>query len=240
MGRLKGFLLQIYESTASERRRIMLNLLEKDSSAKLVDLGCMDGNFTKELGKRIGTTELYGVDIVEGYIQQADRNGVKVYLADLNDLLPIDGEAFDVVHGSEVIEHICKTDTFVREIYRILRPGGYAVISTPNLAALHHIFSLILGLQPIGADVSDEIHHVGNPLSPYHGIRREANPPQHLRLFTSGSLKELFEYHGFKVERIAGVGYYPFPVNIARILSTIDPRHAVYLTMKVRKERRKD
>ena len=61
----------------------------------------------------------------------------------------------------------------------------------------------------------------------------------HKRIFTFSALKELFEYHGFKVERIVGVGYHPFPTKIARILSWIDPSHTVYLTMKVRKEREK-
>ena len=232
---IKDFLLQLNKSTDAENKRVILSLLERDSSAKIIDLGCQYGDITKELGKRIGSTQLYGVDIIEETIQQAEKNGVKVYRGDLNNPLPINDEAFDVVHASQVIEHIYRTDTFVKEIYRILRWGGYAVITTPNLAALHNMLPLILGMQPISADVSNEIH-VGNRFSPYHGVKRKSEFIHHLRVFTYSALKELFEYHGFKVERIVGVGYYPFPVNIARILSRIDPRHGAYLTMKVRKK----
>jgi hypothetical protein len=59
--------------------------------------------------------------------------------------------------------------------------------------------------------------------------------PAHRRIPTHRGLKELFTYHGFKVEKIVGAGFYLFPMPVARILSRIDPRHAAYLTMKVRK-----
>lgn len=114
--------------------------------------------------------------------------------------------------------------------------GGVAIISTPNLAAVHNIISLILGFQPPTAFVSDETF-VGNPFNPKYGTKRENIHPGHLRIFTYRSLKELFEFHGFKVEKVEGVGYYPFPTLIAKFFSRISPKHSVYLTMKVRKER---
>ena len=58
--------------------------------------------------------------------------------------------------ASQVIGHISNTDAFVKEIYRVLGNGGYAVISTPNLAAVHTILTLMLGWQPLSAHVSDE------------------------------------------------------------------------------------
>lgn len=64
---------------------------------------------------------------------------------------------FDLVHANQVIEHLYETDLFIKEIYRILKKGGYAIISTPNLAGLHNIVSLILGKQPFPAHVSNEI-----------------------------------------------------------------------------------
>lgn len=56
-----------------------------------------------------------------------------------------------------------------------------------------------------------------------------------MRIFTQKALKELFEYHGFKVERMIGVGYHPFPLLVARFLTVIDGKHSVAITMKVRK-----
>ena len=52
--------------------------------------------------------------------------------ADLNRPLPIADESFDVVAALEVIEHLENSYALLREITRILKPGGYAVVSTPN------------------------------------------------------------------------------------------------------------
>ncbi len=52
--------------------------------------------------------------------------------ADLNQPLPIADESFDVVAALEVIEHLENSYALLREITRILKPGGYAIVSTPN------------------------------------------------------------------------------------------------------------
>jgi len=117
----------------------------------------------------------------------------------------------------------------------VLKRRRYAVISTPNLAATHEVASLILGLQPFNAHVSDEAFGLGHPFNPRHMLRRQAEDQSHLRLFTLGALRELFILHGFKVEKIIGVGYCPLPMTIARLLARLDPRHSTYLIVKVRK-----
>lgn len=234
---LKKLLNKLHQATDFENRRVILDLLESDKFAKVLDCGCGEGNFTLELGKRIGAANLYGIEIADEFRGLPEERGVTVYIADLNGALPIDDESFDVVVASQVIEHIYRTDGFVREIHRVLKPGGYAVMSTPNLASHHNIFFLLLGLQPFPAKVSDEVASLGNRFDPEYKVKRDRNYPahSHLRLFTASALKELFQYHGFKVEKISGVGYYPFPNSVARIAAHIDPRHAVYLTTKIRK-----
>ena len=75
--------------------------------------------------------------------------------ADLNGVLPLSDESVDVVIASHVIEHINDTDMFVKEMYRVLRGGGYALVATPNLAAWYNVLFLILGQQPPSTCVSD-------------------------------------------------------------------------------------
>jgi len=89
-----------------------------------LDLGCGSGELTKEIGKRVGSNELYGVEIAEKYAQLAESNGIKVYRADLNKPFPIESESFDLVCANQVIEHLHQTDLFIKEIYRILKCGG--------------------------------------------------------------------------------------------------------------------
>lgn len=111
-----------------------------------------------------------------------------------------------------------------------------AIISTPNLAAVENIIFLLMGLQPPGVFVSDETY-VGNPFNSKHGTRRMNIHPGHLRIFTYRALKELFEFYGFKIEKIMGVGCYLLPTQIAKFFSKISPKHSVYLTIKVRKKK---
>jgi len=233
---IRDFLTKLGTSTDTENRKAILNQVDENKSAKVLDVGCGAGELTKEIGKKAGTHELYGIEIAEEYAQLAEKNGIKVYRADLNKEFPIESETFDIVCANQVIEHLHETDLFIKKIHRILQWGGVAIISTPNLAAVYNIIFLILGFQLPTAFVSDETF-VGNPFNPKYGTKRKNIHPGHLRIFTYRSLKELFEFHGFKVEKIEGVGYYPFPTLIAKFFSSISPKHSVYLTMKVRKER---
>lgn len=121
---MKIILNRLIESGDGGNKDRVLKLLEKNSSARVLDCGCFYGSFTMEIAKRIRVTEVHGIEIAERFAQQAEQNGVRVYLADLNNPLPIDSETFDVIVANQVIEHLHKTDTFVKEIYRILRRGG--------------------------------------------------------------------------------------------------------------------
>ena len=154
----------------------------------------------------------------------------------LTDDINVNSEALrKMASYSKIGWEVKKNITTNKEINRVLRPGGCALVSTPNLAAWHIIASLFLGWQPFVANLSDEIN-IGNPLWPSYKKKAAGGKyPVHRRIPTYRGIRELFEYHGFAVENLIGVGYYPFPTIVARLLSRIDPRHAVYLTMKIRK-----
>jgi len=184
------------------------------------------------IANRIGTDSIYGVEISEPAIESAEKNGIKIIRSDLNNPIPLKDKMFDFVCANQVIEHLYNTDTFVKEIYRVLKKDGYAIVSTPNLGSFHNIVLLILGKQPFTAHISNEI--ILGSLNPLNGQSIEQSLT-HLRIFTYEGLKDLFNYHNFKIEKIVGAGFYPFPSKIAKILSRIDKRHAAYLTIKVRK-----
>ena len=60
--------------------------------------------------------------------------GQNVQIADLDrDRLPYEDGQFDLVTCVEVIEHVENFRAVVREVFRILRPGGVAVFTTPNV-----------------------------------------------------------------------------------------------------------
>ncbi len=65
--------------------------------------------------------------------------------ANLNDDLPFRGERFDLVAMLEVIEHLADIPHVIREIARVLRPGGVAIVTTPNRLSvssrIHYLLS---------------------------------------------------------------------------------------------------
>src|SRR5215472_13986265 len=62
---------------------------------------------------------------------------IEIRPANLNEGFPfVDGE-FQAVVATEVIEHMENPWHFVRELYRITKPGGVVIISTPNMASVY-------------------------------------------------------------------------------------------------------
>jgi SAM-dependent methyltransferase len=232
-GRLSRLAATLYESAAEENIRAIERLLEPAGiETSLVDLGCDDGSVTARLAARTGAGEVHGVEIVEVRAQIAEERGINVTQADLNSPLPFENGTFGVVCSNQVIEHLRDTDLFVAEIFRMLRPGGYTVVSTENLASWHNIASLVLGWQPFSlTNVSHSSGGIGNPLALHRGRGFEWKSWEHVRVFAYRGLAELFSVHGFSVESITGAGYFPFPARVGRA----DPRHAAFISVKARK-----
>ena len=223
-----GYLERVFHSTEEENRRAILELLPERRGGSLLDLGPSDGAFTLRLAERLGAGRVAGVELIEDHARAARALELDVRTADLDDGLPFEDGAFDVVHANQVIEHVRRTDLFVREIRRVLAAGGLACISTNNLASWHNIASLALGLQPMPMHVSDE-HIVGNPLNPEHGQPHADLGRTHLRLFTARALTELCQLHGLQPLSVRFVGYYPLPHRMARMAARIDPTHGAFL-----------
>jgi len=217
-----------------EKMRAVLNLFEINSEARLLDLGCSSGEFTLMVGRTVGTNKLFGIEIEEKRAESARAKGISVSKQDLNLKLPFEEESFDCVLANHIIEHLDNTDLFLKEIYRILKVGGYAIIATPNLAAGYNIFFLMLGKQPYIAMVSDEVL-VGTwmPLRRLTVLDEEG--PAHRRIFTLGALKQLTEHHGFTTEKAIGCGFFPIPSPMSVVASFIDKWHATNIIVKIRK-----
>ena len=231
---MKDLFLKFYHDSHKECRMSVINLLESNSKVSYLDCGCDEGSFTKQVADKIGTKKVYGIEIGKEAAAQARKKGITIKSNDLNKKFPFSDSCLDVVTANQVIEHLYDTDNFIKEIKRVLKPGGYAIISTNNLASWHNIIALLLGYQPFPNDVSSHNPSLGKLIKLFE---EEAGSFAHLRIFTYASLKQFMEYHEFIIEDIVGIGYYPLPSFIANILARLDKRHAAYLTLKVRKIR---
>lgn len=105
-----------------------------------VDVGCGTGSLADWVAERF---ERYvGADAVRYETFRADREFVQVDL-DTGRIPLADGFA-DAVAAVETIEHLENPRAFMRELVRIVRPGGWVIVSTPNQLSALNLLSLIV------------------------------------------------------------------------------------------------
>ena len=236
---------KMWEEAEEHNRDNIISLLDKDPNAKVTDIGCGDGQVTVRYKEKIQCREIVGVDGVMRKINAAGDRRVKTVFANLEKKWPFDDEVFDVVVSNQVIEHILDVDNFIQEIYRILKHGGYCVISTENLSSWHNIFALMLGFQDFSHTILKK-KHIGNPISVHYGEKTHTWDPKgrgdgddsafpHIRILTYISLIDIFKEFGFKFNGGKGSGYYPLFGFLSFIASKVDPYHSHFITIKMRK-----
>lgn len=95
----------------------------------------------------IGSGQGYGINIIANQasryvaidkfateiIQPEDAPKIEFISMDVPPLTGLEDNSFDFVVSFQVIEHIKKDKALVQEIYRILKPGGKYIVSTPNI-----------------------------------------------------------------------------------------------------------
>lgn len=219
---------RVFLATEEANRRALLAAMPARIDAPMLDIGPHDGALTARVAERVGAPEVHGLELIDDHIHAAAARGITVVQGDVDEGLPYADGMFGLVLANQVIEHVRRTDTFLREVRRVLRPDGLACLSTNNLSSWHNVVSLALGHQPMPMHVSDEVI-VGNPLNPQAGQRHEDLGRTHLRLFTRRALIELAAHHGLAVVHSETVGYYPLPPLLARAAVRVDRGHGAFM-----------
>jgi ubiquinone/menaquinone biosynthesis C-methylase UbiE len=116
------------------RRRFALDMLEARTApgSNVLDVGCGTGHLAGELMQRGYTA--WGVDLSDAMVEYArehyDRDQFRV--GDIEQI-PFPDNTFDAVMCLGVMEYLEKDEPALREMWRVLKPGGRAVITTPNI-----------------------------------------------------------------------------------------------------------
>jgi len=223
------------EAEASYHEKI-LDSLDRDPSAVVLDVGCDDGAWTDEVRSWIGVPahHVHGLELVDERAELARRRGFHVHTGDIEELWPFPDNYFDVVHANQVIEHVLQLDHFVTEIRRVLKPRGVAVVCTENLASWHNVGALALGYQPFSLTNVSNVRPIGNRFALHAGEQPEYESWQHVHVLTMSGLVDIFSAHGFTVTDSWGTGYYAVPRLLASPLASIDPKHAHFIAVVAR------
>jgi SAM-dependent methyltransferase len=178
-------------------------LLGPGQGQRLLDVGAFPGHLTVA-AHSLG----YQVDGLNGRAESApslqkladrlERYGIALVLADVeSEPFPFPDKQFDVVLASEILEHLhFNPYRLLRESFRVMKPGGRILITTPNISQLQNVIRLIRGqnIHP---------HIYGRFYETYSSILSG----RHLREFTSfdlsymleGQNREMYRFEGMKV-----------------------------------------
>lgn len=194
-----------YISRVDARLARIIDLAVAARPSTTLDIGCGRGFLLGRLADR-GLTGLTGMDVYDDV--PTDR--WRYARGDVTVGLPFEDAAYECVIAGEIIEHVPNPDHLLREVRRVLVPGGILILSTPNMVSWANRVLVPLGVQPLGTETSSEV-----ALGRRHRILGQGNQVQgHLKVFTSRALTEILERYGFSILRREGVpAFFPPPVD---------------------------
>lgn len=136
----------------------------------LLDIGCGAGFFLDVAAEK--GLSAYGVELSTEASNKTKLRHRNVFNGSLEHARYPDS-FFDVVTIFDLIEHVLNPDITIREIHRIVKPGGFVVFTTPDISSWH-------------AKIMGKYWY-------------QINPHQHLFYFSPSTIKRILEKNGFTV-----------------------------------------
>jgi len=153
--------------------------LVKPVKGPVLDVGCHGGTFTNQVLTKIGSQNIYGIDISPSAIELAKKkipNG-NFQVASAEEL-PFKNNFFEAVVCLEVLEHVDHPGQAIKEISRVLKKGGYTILLVPTD---NNLFKWVWFLWTM-----------------YYPVWRHA----HVQSFSEDYLEKLVKDAGLKIERV--------------------------------------
>jgi 2-polyprenyl-3-methyl-5-hydroxy-6-metoxy-1,4-benzoquinol methylase len=131
----------------------------------------------------------FEVEACDLFPEQVRVSGIPVKFADLSQRLPYPDQSFDMLSCLEGVEHLEDQFAFIRECWRVLKPGGRLLISTPNVLGLASRWRYFwTGFFPLAT----------KPINEY----RKAPVHDHIHLITYYQLRYILRTTGFTISSV--------------------------------------
>jgi SAM-dependent methyltransferase len=188
------------------RVRAIRRLLDAGAETRVLEVGVGGGNVLERIaGRRVG------IDLSPFILAKARARlgaGVGLVRGDAMALPFADG-VFDRVYCSEVLEHVLEPEAVVRQMRRVLAPGGFAVVSVPNEALINRVKALLFRL-PLGRRLVAGDYQVSDKM----------NDEWHLHEFDRARLERAVD-GCFTIDALAGI---PSRLMPLRLVARLQPR----------------
>ena len=167
---------------------------------RVLDVGCGRGELLAEIARRWPRASAYGLDVSVARMAQAGlTDRARAVAADGTVSAPFRGASFDRVFCLETLEHLQEPESCLREIARVLAPGGRAILSMPNatgFAPFHRLGPLLPG------------RWLKGKLLPYEHAANTTQPVDRCAGF--GAILALIRGAGFEIDAIRGWRYFRY------------------------------
>lgn len=186
----------------------------------VVDLGAGSGADLKIAKEIYPHARTIALECGAEYLKNLETDE-KINLNIENDVLPFSSESIELFIGNQVLEHTKEIFWIFHEVTRCLKIGGHFIIGVPNLASLHNRFLLLFGKHPT----------------------QFKSFSAHIRPFSKHDLERFLSFcfpQGYTINKFRGSQFYPFPRQIAMILSHLLPNMAfsIFFLLEKTKEYR--
>lgn len=180
-------------------RRYILGHLSRES--RLLDLGAGRGNVA-QMNFRTQVAHVAGVDVDAAVLDNPFLDSAAIIRMD-DGRIPYDDGVFDVVFSDNVLEHLPDPSATLREVRRVLKPGGVFLAKTPNK---WHYMPLVARTTPLW------FHRFYNRL---RGRRETDTFPTAYRCNTRGAIMRVAAVADLEVEDIVFIEGRPEYLRIA-------------------------
>lgn len=199
-GRYKSATKEAFEELAQKKIEVFSKILHGQKFEKALDAGCGDGKVAQIMGEKLGIS-FHGVDISRKGVELAKKLGVKAQVANLSNKIPFEDNCFDLVISTEVLEHVNDPDTFLKEIYRVLKPNGKLLLTTPNLSSWFNRILFMFGIYPIFLEASTEAKVGYGMFSKFFNGQDLVG---HIHVFNYRALIDTLKFHRYSIEKVVG------------------------------------
>lgn len=168
-------------------------LIRKKSTSlvKVLDIGVGDGIYEAILDENIrDRCQFYGIDVSPTQLQRAKKYLKEAKVVDLNtQKLPYKNNFFDIIIASEILEHLFTPEKVLYDAQRVLKKGGYLLVTIPNASSLQLRLAIFL------AGYSPLLNYPTNK--------------EHIRFFTTSDIKKMINKN-LEIIKVQGLGSFLF------------------------------